>query len=119
MARKYTAHVVSHTHWDREWYKTFQHYRMRLVDLTDTLIDLLEAKGAQVAYHDPHIPVIPPTREHAAFTGRQSVEPGPGFDCMLLATAHRTYTAEALLGHGVPVVDTRNVLPRGPLVFPA
>jgi alpha-mannosidase len=42
MARKYTAHVVSHTHWDREWYKTFQHYRMRLVDLTDTLIDLLE-----------------------------------------------------------------------------
>ncbi|MEN6521282.1 MAG: glycoside hydrolase family 38 C-terminal domain-containing protein [Armatimonadota bacterium] len=42
MADKYTAHVVSHTHWDREWYKTFQHYRMRLVDLTDTLIELLE-----------------------------------------------------------------------------
>lgn len=42
MAGKYTAHVVSHTHWDREWYNTFQQFRMRLVDLTDTLIDLME-----------------------------------------------------------------------------
>ncbi len=43
MARKHTAHVVSHTHWDREWYMPFQQYRMRLVDLTDSLIDLLES----------------------------------------------------------------------------
>lgn len=35
-------HVVSHTHWDREWYKPFQHFRMRLVNLTDELIDLME-----------------------------------------------------------------------------
>lgn len=42
MADKYTAHVVSHTHWDREWYNTFQQFRMRLVDLTDSLIDLME-----------------------------------------------------------------------------
>lgn len=39
----YTGHVISHTHWDREWYKPFQHFRMRLVDLTDALIDLLES----------------------------------------------------------------------------
>jgi len=42
MAKKYTAHVVSHTHWDREWYNTFQQFRMRLVDLTDNLIELME-----------------------------------------------------------------------------
>ncbi len=42
MPKKYTAHVVSHTHWDREWYKSFQHFRMRLVDLTDSLIGLME-----------------------------------------------------------------------------
>ena len=42
MADKYTAHVVSHTHWDREWYRTFQVFRMRLVEFTDALIDLLE-----------------------------------------------------------------------------
>jgi alpha-mannosidase len=38
----YTAHVVSHTHWDREWYNPFQQFRMRLVDLTDKLIELME-----------------------------------------------------------------------------
>ena len=28
-----TIHVVPHTHWDREWYRPFQSFRMRLVDL--------------------------------------------------------------------------------------
>ena len=34
---------------------------------------LLEAKGAVVDYHDPYVPEIPPTREHAEYTGRKSV----------------------------------------------
>ena len=38
----YTMHVISHTHWDREWYRTFQGFRMRLVDLVDNLLDILE-----------------------------------------------------------------------------
>ncbi len=37
-----TLHVVSHTHWDREWYLTFQEFRFRLVRLIDRLLDLLE-----------------------------------------------------------------------------
>jgi UDP-N-acetyl-D-glucosamine dehydrogenase len=98
-------------------------YKANIDDMRESpsleLIHLLEAKGAIVSYHDPHVPVIPPTREHAAFTGRRSEPLGSAFDCFLLATAHRDYTAETVLGHGVPVVDTRNVLPRGPLVFPA
>ncbi len=39
---RYRLHVVSHTHWDREWYQSFQQYRMRLVRLADRLLDLLE-----------------------------------------------------------------------------
>ena len=27
--------VVSHTHWDREWYLPFQAFRLKLVDLID------------------------------------------------------------------------------------
>jgi alpha-mannosidase len=38
----YTMHVVSHTHWDREWYLPFQLFRIRLVDLIDGLLDLLD-----------------------------------------------------------------------------
>jgi hypothetical protein len=35
--------LVSHSHWDREWYRTFQDFRARLVDLIDRVIDLCEA----------------------------------------------------------------------------
>lgn len=38
----YVLHVVSHTHWDREWYLTFQQFRARLVDLIDNLLDILD-----------------------------------------------------------------------------
>jgi len=38
-----TVHVVSHTHWDREWYQTFQQFRLRLVELMDQLLALLDA----------------------------------------------------------------------------
>ena len=31
-------HLVSHTHWDREWYRTAAEFRQRLVDLIDELI---------------------------------------------------------------------------------
>jgi mannosylglycerate hydrolase len=37
----YTMHVVSHTHWDREWRYPFQEFRMLLVDMFDNLIELL------------------------------------------------------------------------------
>ena len=40
MAKK-EAIVVSHTHWDREWYLTFQEYRLRLVRVLDKVLDLL------------------------------------------------------------------------------
>ncbi|NBI07389.1 glycoside hydrolase family 38 C-terminal domain-containing protein [Senegalia massiliensis] len=35
-------HIVSHTHWDREWHKTFEEYRVKLIRVMDDLIDLLE-----------------------------------------------------------------------------
>lgn len=38
----YTLHVVSHTHWDREWYLPFENFRLKLVDLIDRLLDLME-----------------------------------------------------------------------------
>jgi len=37
-----TIHVVSHTHWDREWYLTFQQFRLKLVHLIDKLLDILD-----------------------------------------------------------------------------
>lgn len=34
--------IVSHTHWDREWYRTFQTFRARLVDTIDRVLELIE-----------------------------------------------------------------------------
>jgi len=37
------VHFISHTHWDREWYLTYEQFRLRLVGLIDRLLDLLES----------------------------------------------------------------------------
>src|SRR5262245_26010905 len=44
-------HVVSHTHWDREWYLTHEQFRLRLVALIDRLLDLLDADPAYKYFH--------------------------------------------------------------------
>lgn len=38
-----TLHVISHTHWDREWYRTFQQFRLQLVHLVDNLLTILDS----------------------------------------------------------------------------
>ena len=37
-----TIHIVSHTHWDREWYLPFQQFRLRLVHLIDNLFAIFD-----------------------------------------------------------------------------
>lgn len=41
------AHVVPHTHWDREWYQPFETFRARLVDVVDEVLDLLDDPAAR------------------------------------------------------------------------
>ena len=38
MSEKRRIYFYSGTHWDREWYQTFQGFRKRLVDAIDGLI---------------------------------------------------------------------------------
>src|SRR6478609_7122771 len=44
-------HVVSHTHWDREWYLTHEQFRFRLVALIDRLLDLLDSDPSYKYFH--------------------------------------------------------------------
>ncbi len=44
------AYVVSHTHWDREWYGTRESFRVMLVSVVDRLLDLLESQPAFTAF---------------------------------------------------------------------
>jgi len=36
------AYIVSHTHWDREWYLPFHRFRVRLVDIVRQVLETLE-----------------------------------------------------------------------------
>jgi UDP-N-acetyl-D-glucosamine dehydrogenase len=78
---------------------------------TYKLIEKLEALGAIVSFHDPHLPVIPQTREHARYAGRKSVaQISPDHDLILLSTAHEMYRSHDFSGYRIPLVDTRNAV---------
>ena len=85
---------------------------------TFVLLDLLKARGADVSYYDPHVPVILPTREHGHWTGTKSVawnrETLGGFDVVLIATAHKAVNYAELGEWSKCVVDTRNALANYP-----
>ncbi|QIG40961.1 hypothetical protein G5T42_17015 [Microbacterium sp. 4R-513] len=44
MAEPHHCHVVTHVHWDREWYRPFEAYRTRLVELVDQVCRQLDAE---------------------------------------------------------------------------
>ena len=73
------------------------------------LLELLKAKGAKIAYSDPHIPAFRPMRKHNF--DLKSVELTPkslaSFDCVLLATAHKAFDYNLIKKHARLIVDTR------------
>jgi UDP-N-acetyl-D-glucosamine dehydrogenase len=75
------------------------------------LMELLLAGGAEVTYHDPHIPKLPAIR-HPKLPAMTSVELTPeflaGLDCVLIATDHQAYDYDFVVRHAPLVVDTRN-----------
>jgi mannosylglycerate hydrolase len=69
-SRPTTIHLVPHTHWDREWYRPFQSFRMQLVDLVDRVLEMLEAEpdfaftlDGQLATIDDYLEIRPDQEE--------------------------------------------------------
>jgi UDP-N-acetyl-D-glucosamine dehydrogenase len=93
-------------------------YKSNVDDMRESptfkLMDLLQAEGAEISYYDPYIPVILPTREHAAWTGTHSVawqeDVIRSFDCIVIATKHDNFDLPQLLTWADCIVDTRNAL---------
>jgi UDP-N-acetyl-D-glucosamine dehydrogenase len=82
-------------------------------DVSDTrespalkLIELLRKGGAEVAYHDPHVPKLP-----ALGLESQPLEPGT-YDCVTIVTAHSSVDYEQLVEDAKLVVDFRNATGR-------
>jgi UDP-N-acetyl-D-glucosamine dehydrogenase len=78
------------------------------------LWQLLEERGVVVTYHDPHVPVIRPSREHSHLAGQASLaltaETVAVQDVVLVATHHEAVDWALIADHAVRVVDTRNAL---------
>jgi UDP-N-acetyl-D-glucosamine dehydrogenase len=93
-------------------------YKKNIDDIREspalTVIELLEARGARVDFHDPHVPVIPPTREHGQLAGRRSVAlttvGEKVYDVAVVITDHDAIAWDQLAGRASVVVDTRNRL---------
>ena len=78
------------------------------------LMEKLEAKGAAVEYNDSFVPVIPPTREHAHFAGKKSVEIKDIYDLILVSTNHTEYKNFDFTSYSSPLVDGRNCIEQKP-----
>lgn len=80
------------------------------------IIELLEERGAEVVFHDPHVAEIPPTRDHSRLAGRRSIELSAEFlariDAVLIVTDHDAVDYDLIVANCPLVVDTRNVTRR-------
>ena len=79
-----------------------------------TLMEILKSRGAEVAYYDPYVPVIRPTREHAHWAGTRSVnwnrETVQSFDAVIISTNHQSVSYQELADWSPCIVDTRNAM---------
>jgi UDP-N-acetyl-D-glucosamine dehydrogenase len=91
-------------------------YKKNVDDMRESpslhLIHMLRDRGAHVEYYDPHIPEVPPTRDHPEFAGMKSIEWSrealASFDCALISTDHDSVDYHGLAACIPLVVDTRN-----------
>ena len=93
-------------------------YKANVDDMRESpafhLLDLLKARGAKVAYYDPHIPVIGPTREHGHWAGTKYVGWNRrvigSFNAVIICTAHQAVNYHQLAQWAPLIVDTRNAM---------
>jgi UDP-N-acetyl-D-glucosamine dehydrogenase len=75
------------------------------------IMELLRARGAEVAYSDPWVPRLPRMREHHFDLASMALTANglATFDCIVLATNHDSFDYELIRQHAGLVVDTRGV----------
>jgi UDP-N-acetyl-D-glucosamine dehydrogenase len=87
-----------------------------------SIMENLERRGAQVAFHDPLLAELPQTREQPGLAGRRSTPLTPSelanFDIAIICTDHDAIDYRLLVESCRLIVDTRNVCARLGLAGP-
>ena len=80
------------------------------------IIELLRDRGADVRYHDPHIPTYPSMRKYRIDLRSEALTADllRSTDCVLILTDHDAVDYGMLAEHAPLVVDTRNAMARIP-----
>lgn len=90
-------------------------YKKNVDDMRESpsvaLMEMLRAKGAEIAYADPHVPVFPKMREHRFDLRSVVLTPQTlaSHDCVVLATNHDAFDYPMIRQHARLIVDTRGV----------
>lgn len=85
------------------------------------IMDLLQAKGAEIRYSDPHVPIFPRKRNYQFDLQSISLTPEAiaSFDCIVVATDHDRFDYALLRDHARLLIDTRGRLTPGATVVSA
>ena len=91
-------------------------YKADISDMRESpavkLIELLQKAGADVSYHDPHVPSF---AEHGTVLESQPLVPAE-YDAVVIATAHSSTDYRRLVDEALLVVDLRNAIGREGIV---
>jgi UDP-N-acetyl-D-glucosamine dehydrogenase len=91
-------------------------YKSDISDMRESpavkLIELLRNGGAEVAYHDPHVPSFD---EHGLSLSSVPLDPD-AHDAVVIATAHSAIDYADLVERAALVVDLRNATGRAGIV---
>jgi len=73
------------------------------------VMEILRARGANLEYCDPNVPVFPKMREHSFDLKSVPMTPEmlASYDCVVLLTDHSKFDYEMILEHAKLVIDTR------------
>lgn len=88
-------------------------YKKNVNDIRESpsfaIMELLKKHQAAFDYHDPHVPEIPMTREHADFAGIKStaIDSGKTYDAAIIVTDHDCLDYDAIASITPLIIDTR------------
>lgn len=74
------------------------------------IISLLRQKGADVVYHDPHVPEIRLENDSKMNCVPYSTELLNNADCVVIVTDHTLFNWQEITDHSSVIVDTRHVI---------
>lgn len=99
-------------------------YKKNVSDMRESpalkLIELLETRVADIAYHDPHVARIPKTRKHPTLAGKDCIRLNrdsiAAYDAAIIVTDHDGVNYGLLANHSRLIVDTRNAMQQRDIV---